>query len=217
MTYKKAEVLAGRVDGSTPDVLRWHQVMKYVDLAKEEIVVSSGKKAAVFLEFAVDEGVRRNQGRMGAKDGSAAIAKALANFPLHLENTEIFHGGVITCDDENLEKTQAELADLVEKVLRAKALPIVLGGGHEVTYGHFLGIKNFLRNRESGICSPYLGGTSERVSGAIGVDESTSPYLGGTSERVSGAMGVDESTSPYLGGTSERVSGAMGVDESTSP
>jgi tRNA-2-methylthio-N6-dimethylallyladenosine synthase len=36
-----------------------------------------------------------------------------------------------------------------------------------------------------------------------------SPYLGGSSERVSGAMGVHKS--PYLGGSSERVSGAMGV------
>ncbi len=55
------------------------------------------------------------------------------------------------------------------------------------------------------------GSTNFEIS-EVDSSELSSPYLGGTSERVSGAMGVNNLSSPYLGGTSERVSGAMGVN-----
>jgi formiminoglutamase len=39
----------------------------------------------------------------------------------------------------DLEETQAALGDIVAAVLRTGAIPILLGGGHETAYGHFLG------------------------------------------------------------------------------
>ena len=72
MTYKKSSHLSGRIDGTTSDMLRWHQVMNYIDLEKEKISLGENEKGIVFLEFAVDEGVKRNRGRIGARDGGAA-------------------------------------------------------------------------------------------------------------------------------------------------
>lgn len=151
MSYKKTKPLSGRIDGTAPDMLRWHQVMNYVDLEKEKISLAQNEKGIVFLEFGVDEGVKRNRGREGAKDGGASISKALANFPVHFENTKIFHAGSILCENCDLEKTQKTLGIYIEKILAAKCLPIVLGGGHEVSYGHHLGIKNFVKNKKVGI------------------------------------------------------------------
>jgi formiminoglutamase len=69
---------------------------------------------------------------------------------VHFENTLLFHGGIIACEGNNLEAAQKELAVYVEKVLLSGCLPIVLGGGHDVTYGHHLGISNFLQKTTSG-------------------------------------------------------------------
>lgn len=149
MTYTKSTPLTGgRIDGTSDDVLRWHQAIQYINLENDEIPLGKNKKGIVLLNFAVDEGVRRNKGRIGAAEGPQSIMQALANFPTHFENTTIFHGGIITCTDGSVENSHVELASYVEKILRAGCLPIVLGGGHEVTYGHYLGIKNFLRQKK---------------------------------------------------------------------
>jgi formiminoglutamase len=39
----------------------------------------------------------------------------------------------------SLEETQAALGEVIGAILRAGAVPIVLGGGHETAYGHYLG------------------------------------------------------------------------------
>jgi formiminoglutamase len=146
MTYKQISPVTGRIDGIKDEELRWHQIIKYIDLEKDTIKINSNQKAIVFLGFEVDEGVRRNQGRMGAKDGHQSIIKALANLPKHFENDFlIFHAGIITCDDGDLEQAQLQLASYVAKILASNCIPVVLGGGHEVTYGHYLGINNFIR------------------------------------------------------------------------
>lgn len=145
MTYKKFPPLNGRVDGTSKDALRWNQVIKYIDLDKEQISLTPNHKGYVFLGFATDEGVRRNKGRIGAKEGHQSIVQVMANLPVHFENVELFHGGVVSCEEDNLEKAQAKLAFYVEKILAAKCMPIVLGGGHDITYGHYSGISNFAK------------------------------------------------------------------------
>lgn len=151
MTYKKAHELSGRNDGEAKNLLRFHQIISHINLDEEEIILEKNQQGIVFLEFAVDEGVKRNKGREGAKDGAATITKALANFPVHFENKKIFHGGVITCDNCDLEKTQEKLGFYVEKILRQNCLPIVFGGGHEVTFGNYLGVKNSFKNKNIGV------------------------------------------------------------------
>ncbi|AZA91204.1 Formimidoylglutamase [Chryseobacterium nakagawai] len=101
--------------------------------------------------FAVDEGVRRNKGRQGAKDAPNVIRKNMSNFPVILPNFSMLDFGNVTCEDGNLESAQNNLAKNVSKVLLKGGKSLVLGGGHEVTYAHYLGIKTAFPEQKIGI------------------------------------------------------------------
>jgi formiminoglutamase len=137
-----AEFWQGRVDGET-DLLsfRFHQKVKLTPLADLEKQEDS---APVFglIGFACDEGVRRNKGVPGAAKGPGAIRKALANLPWHLpEKAEVYDFGDILCEGTEMEAAQAELGSAVAAMLGKKVIPILLGGGHETFYGHYLGAR----------------------------------------------------------------------------
>ncbi len=151
MTYKKSQELTGRIDGQENNTLRFHQIINYINLDEEEIMLAPSEQGIVFLEFAVDEGVRRNKGREGAAQGAHTISKSLANLPVHFEDKKLFHAGQIICNNANLEDAQEELGFYVEKILKQNCLPIILGGGHEVTYGNYLGVKRFHQNKKIGL------------------------------------------------------------------
>jgi formiminoglutamase len=102
-------------------------------------------RRAVILGFPQDEGVRRNHGRSGAAEAPDQIRKWLYRLtpcsvdsgvdltvrpPLDIGNVQI-HG--------SLEDSQSELGQIITGILKAGAVPIVLGGGHETAYGHYLG------------------------------------------------------------------------------
>ena len=89
----------------------------------------------IIIGYACDEGVRRNHGRVGAKGGPDAIRKCIVELPPRVSDK-----GNITCEDGNLEKTQEELGNMIAKELKLGNFPIVIGGGHDIAYGHFLGI-----------------------------------------------------------------------------
>lgn len=98
------------------------------------------------LGFPSDEGVQRNGGRTGAAQAPAALREALYRmtpdacdptpFAALLDRTADL-GDVDVTDD--LEADQARLAARVGALLARDIVPIVLGGGHETAYGHFLG------------------------------------------------------------------------------
>ena len=141
--YQTPQPWQGRNDGDTADVQRWHQAIQLMDLSRlpHHITNQSSDKKIALIGFCSDEGVRRNHGRLGAKDGSAAIRKACANFPIHYEKLQLFDAGDVHCDDGNLEAAQAMLGAKIRQLLQLKYFPIVLGGGHEVAYANFSGIK----------------------------------------------------------------------------
>jgi formiminoglutamase len=97
----------------------------------------------VLAGFPSDEGVRRNHGRPGAALAPRAIRNALydqdagANEALLrlLEYTKDLGDIPVTGD---LETDQYKLAETIAPWLVAGVIPIVLGGGHETAYGHFL-------------------------------------------------------------------------------
>ena len=102
-------------------------------------------KSIALLGYSCDEGVKRNQGRVGAKDGPDAIRRSLGKMPNHLpERVRLYDLGNITCIKGDMEAAQQSLAKVVSTVLQKKQFPIVLGGGHDVAYGHFHGIKSYL-------------------------------------------------------------------------
>lgn len=139
----------GRIDGHETIHHRWHQSIKYLNLnhhlpfGKEvnRIDELTFPSAIVLIGFACDEGVRRNFGRIGAKGGPASIRAALSNLPTPTHDLSIYDAGDICCDGKNLEAAQRQLGVAVKKIIKHGALPIVLGGGHEVTYGQYLGTK----------------------------------------------------------------------------
>jgi formiminoglutamase len=105
----------------------------------------------VLAGFPSDEGVRRNHGRPGAALAPRAIREALnrlcpdANDALLrlVEHTKDL-GDVAVSGD--LESDQVTLAESVAPWLLAGVVPIILGGGHETAYGHFLAHVNARQN-----------------------------------------------------------------------
>ena len=99
----------------------------------------------VLVGFPQDEGVRRNSGRTGAAAAPAAIRHWLyrltpwdAVHEADLAALDLLDVGDVRCDGD-LEESQQRLAEAIAAILTAGAVPIVLGGGHETAYGHYLG------------------------------------------------------------------------------
>jgi formiminoglutamase len=139
----------GRIDHPEDyDYFRWHQIVKGLDLSRQkESPVSGAEKGFCFLGFCGDEGVRRNLGRPGAAKGPLSIRKDLANLPCSFDRKiRLFDAGNILCPDRNMEKAQDELASAVRKIISLNLFPVVLGGGHEVAFGHYGGIEEAKRD-----------------------------------------------------------------------
>ncbi|MGL6129809.1 formimidoylglutamase [Chryseobacterium artocarpi] len=136
----------GRLDG---EELLFHRLFQRVKEEQNYDNISTNDFA--LHGFAVDEGVRRNKGRQGAKDAPDVIRRNMSNFPVNLPDFSMLDFGNITCEDGNLENTQNNLAKNVSKVLLKGGKSLVLGGGHEVTYAHYLGIKTAFPEQKIGI------------------------------------------------------------------
>jgi formiminoglutamase len=113
------------------DARRWHHVMRPFDAGVDGGVVLIG--------FPCDEGVKRNGGRVGAAGGPAALRAALTNLPL-IDEPPLADAGDVCSASDPLESAQAALGAAVARVIRQHALPIALGGGHEIALGTFQGI-----------------------------------------------------------------------------
>lgn len=107
---------------------------------------------AVLIGFPQDEGVRRNGGRPGATEAPRAIRHRLhrltpwdALADVDLRDQPPLDVGDVRITG-TLEETQQALGNVVAAVLAAGAVPVVLGGGHETAYGHYLG---YVANRQA--------------------------------------------------------------------
>lgn len=102
--------------------------------------------ACVILGFPSDEGVQRNGGRKGAALAPAEIRKALYKLTPDAESSQTFSdlmGKTIDAGDlevsDRLGSDQKALAKVIAGYLEQGITPIILGGGHETAFGHFLG------------------------------------------------------------------------------
>lgn len=136
----------GRLDG---EELLYHRIFQRVNEGNNYELIST--KDFVLHGFAVDEGVRRNKGRQGAKEAPDIIRKNMANFPVISPDFSLLDFGNITCEDGRLEEVQHQLAKNVSKVLLKGGKSVVLGGGHEVMYGHYLGLKTAFPEQKIGV------------------------------------------------------------------
>lgn len=130
----------GRIDPNSKG-RRLHQVIRNVD--SEELQPVEGSHFGI-VGFECDEGVKRNKGRVGAAKAPNQIRKYLANIPYHPNKENVIDIGNVACTDEDLESAQENLGAEVARLLNNRYTPIILGGGHETFYGHYLGVRKAL-------------------------------------------------------------------------
>ena len=125
----------GRTDHETNwENFRYHQIIK-----------NQYENSCALIGFSCDEGVRRNNGRVGAAEAPNALRAALANMPWRLpKDTHLVDVGNVICKGEKMELAQRELGHVVKSTLDSGSIPIILGGGHETFYGHYLGARSHL-------------------------------------------------------------------------
>ena len=139
----------GRAD--TPPASSFFQIMQMLDLLNQQTVDTHHRIAFALIGFKCDEGTRRNHGRPGSVDGPNTIRRALGRLPVQKNDFSCFDAGDIVCLDGDLEASQAALGEVVRILLEQKIIPIVLGGGHELAWGHYSGIAGAFPHQHLGI------------------------------------------------------------------
>lgn len=144
--YKPAEhsLWTGRQTNQNLEPQYWYQKVNLLHI--NDLNIDSNIDIGV-IGYACDEGVRRNQGRIGAKEGPKFLRKTLAKLPLHFDSKTIADFGNIKCIDGDMESCQNALAKTINTLISNKTFPIVIGGGHDVAYAHFMGIRSALKEK----------------------------------------------------------------------
>ncbi|PRY15510.1 formiminoglutamase [Pontibacter ummariensis] len=147
------EYWKGRVDAQDGSLgSRWHQAVHLLDMAGTVPAVAEGERGFAFLGFCCDEGVRRNQGRVGAIAGPAVLRAAMASFAYHLPaHVTLYDAGDVLCTGQHLEEAQEQLGKKVAHLQQQGYSTLVLGGGHETAYGHLLGLEQVTSQQRLGI------------------------------------------------------------------
>jgi formiminoglutamase len=138
----------GRAD--TPPDSCFFQIMKKLDLLEDKPIETQNTTFAL-LGFKCDEGVRRNHGRAGAAEGPNAIRHALGRLPVQKQNFTCVDAGDIICLDADLEASQVALGEVVSILLRKNMTPILMGGSHDMSWGHYQGIDRVYHEKNLGI------------------------------------------------------------------
>lgn len=110
---------------------RWHQQVRPAD--------EHSRGGVTLIGFPVDEGVRRNSGRVGAAHGPTALRQALCAIPV-LGEPALWDAGDVACENGQLESAQTALGNQVAAAMARGSLPLVMGGGHEMAWGTFQGV-----------------------------------------------------------------------------
>ena len=131
----------GRDDGPGPEHARWHSRIAPVDEATSGFAL---------LGLTSDEGVVRNQGRPGAAEGPAAIRAQLGSLAVH-HDIALFDGGDVHVVDGDLESAQQRYGEALAHLLRQGKLTVGLGGGHEITWASYLGVRGAFPDARLGI------------------------------------------------------------------
>ena len=152
MYYKKAskKFWKGRVDSKkNQDKFRFHQKINLLDYKSIDSLKKDKKNIDVaFIGFRSDLGVERNKGIIGASEAPNIIRQKLSSKPFNYEKIKIYDLGNIIVH-ENLRDAQLLLSNIIKKLINKNIFPIILGGGHETSYGAALGlIKSIDKNEK---------------------------------------------------------------------
>lgn len=115
------------------------QHIKLINLLKDKLT-RTPEPAFAIVGFKCDEGAQRDLSRTGAIEGPLAIRQRIARLPLQNKQIHLYDVGNLVCTDHDMESAQAALGEVVKMLLEHNIRPIVLGGGHELSFGHYQGI-----------------------------------------------------------------------------
>lgn len=168
-TFKlKYMIWEGRMDGEDP---LEHRIFQRVKIQNNCENIS--RKDVVVQGFAVDEGVQRNKGKAGAKDAPDIIRKNMGNFPVTKIDFSLLDVGNVLCENGDLQSSQNQLAQNVSVVLSSGAKSLVLGGGHELMFGHYCGIREAFPGKKIGIINVDAHFDNREVDPEIGETSGT--------------------------------------------
>ena len=134
----------GKIDSFEEDDLKLWQVVKNISEAQE-------KGGVCFVGYDTKDGILRDEGVAGASGKEAnAIRKGLSELP-SIKNLKIYDYGNL--EKKNLEEAQEEYSEKIADIYSKGLFPIGLGGGHDIVYGAYKGIRKAFPDKKIGIIS----------------------------------------------------------------
>jgi formiminoglutamase len=96
----------------------------------------------------------------------------MSNFPVILPDFSLLDFGNVTCEDGNLENTEQSCQKCFQSSLKG-GKSLVLGGGHEVTYAHYLGVKTAFPEQKIGIINIDAHFDNRQPENGVGASSGT--------------------------------------------
>lgn len=153
----------------------WHQAVKAI--SNLDLVQGPEKKVGI-LGYAGEEGVIRNQGRLGTLEGPAAIRKMLGSIAYHLhENLPLLDYGDIFTINQDLEGSHEAISKITLDLLKNHHFPVLLGGGHDLAYAHGRGVQHYISEKGEKLGIINLDAHFDLRPLADGKAHSGSPFL----------------------------------------
>ncbi|MCK0132172.1 formimidoylglutamase [Flavobacteriaceae bacterium F08102] len=137
----KKESWTGRPSNPAIGNQYWHQEIQLTNL------MSIGAQTNIdiaLIGYACDAGVQRNLGRIGAVGGPEELRERLAKLPIHFYHKTVVDVGNVVCLDQQMEVAQTMYAQALSVLIERGIFPIAIGGGHDMAYGSYKGIKEGL-------------------------------------------------------------------------
>ena len=133
----------GKIDSFKEDDLKLWQVVKDISEVQE-------KGGVCFVGYDTEDGILRDEGVAGAAEGADAIRKGLSELP-SIKNLRIYDYGNL--EKKTLEEAQEEYSEKIADIYSKGLFPIGLGGGHDIVYGAYKGIRKAFPDKKIGIIS----------------------------------------------------------------
>jgi formiminoglutamase len=153
----------------------WHQAVKTITGLQLD---QSHQSKIGILGYAGEEGVIRNQGRLGTLEGPSAIRKMLGSVAYHLpSNLPLLDYGDIFTINQDLEASHEAISKITLELLQSHHFPILLGGGHDLAYAHGRGVQHFVAGKGEKLGIINLDAHFDLRPLAAGKGHSGSPFI----------------------------------------
>lgn len=134
--YQQANPSLWQGRNDTTNGERFFQKINFINSQSE---LETTEQKTIFLGFASDAGIIRNQGRPGAKAGPDQLKMQLAKLPCPNDRCYVDLGSVV-CEGDALESAQDQFASLIHLCHQQGHKTVAFGGGHEIAWAHFKGL-----------------------------------------------------------------------------